>query len=118
MAVIVDKARGDDAAGGVDRARGRAAQLADLGDLAVFDSDIATKRRHPRAVDDPAVLDQQVIRHCYPFPRWNHKSRFSKVSVTRSNFRPRNSKSTGCSSAFAWLNCHRKRRPIAGEPAP
>src|SRR5271169_4070060 len=78
MAVIVDKARGDDAAGGVDRARGRAAQLADLGDLAVFDSDIATERRHPRAVDDPAVLDQQVIRHRYPFPRWNLRSRFFK----------------------------------------
>ncbi len=67
MAMIVDKAGGDDAAGGVDRALGRAAQLADLGDLAVFDADVALERRHARAVDDAPVLDQQIIRHRYTF---------------------------------------------------
>ncbi len=71
MAMVVDKAGRDDAAGGVDRARGRPAQFADLGDLAVLDPDIAAERRHARAVDDAAVLDQQVIRHRYPFPWWN-----------------------------------------------
>src|SRR5690242_3376865 len=63
MAMIVDKAGRDGSAVGVDRAVGRAAQLADLGDLAVLDPDIAAKRRHPRAVDYSAILDQQVIRH-------------------------------------------------------
>ena len=67
MAVIVDKAGRDDLPRGVDRALGRPAQLADLGDLAVLDADISAKRRHSGAVDDPAVLDQQIIRHRYPF---------------------------------------------------
>jgi hypothetical protein len=63
MAVIVDKARRDDLAAGIDGLPGGAGQLAELGDLAVLDRDIADKRRHARAVDNPAILDQQVIRH-------------------------------------------------------
>ena len=46
VAVIVDKARRDHLPGGIDRAFGRPAQFADLGDLAVLDTDIAAKRRH------------------------------------------------------------------------
>src|SRR5712691_7228575 len=66
MAVIVDKARRDDLAAGIDGLAGRPGELAELGDLAVLDPDIAVERRHPRAVDNPAILDQQVIRHRCP----------------------------------------------------
>src|SRR2546423_7152106 len=69
MAVIVDKARGDGTALGVDRAGCRSAQLADLDDLAVFDADIAAERGHSRAVDNQSVLDQQIIRHRSSFLR-------------------------------------------------
>src|SRR6516164_4829009 len=63
MAVIIDKAGGDGAAIGVDRARRSAAQLTDVDDLAVLDADIAAERRHPRTVDDQSIFDQQIIRH-------------------------------------------------------
>ena len=43
MAMIVDKAGADRAAVGVDRLRRRAGELADLGDLAVLDPDIAAE---------------------------------------------------------------------------
>src|SRR6516225_4489837 len=65
MTVVVDKARRDDLAAGIDGLPGGAGQFAELGDLAVPDRDIADKRRHARAVDNPAILDQQVIRHRY-----------------------------------------------------
>src|SRR5262249_39689631 len=63
VAVIVDEARGDRLTSDIDDRVGSARQFADLDDLAVLDGDIAMERRHPRAVDDPAVLDQDVIRH-------------------------------------------------------
>src|SRR5262249_42630526 len=63
MAMVVDKARRDDAARSVDRARRRTGQFADLDDLAVLDRDIAAIGRAAGAVDDAAVLDQQVIGH-------------------------------------------------------
>src|SRR5271169_3921895 len=69
MAVVVDKAGGDGASFGVDRARCSAAQLADVDDLAALDADIAAKRRHPRAIDDQSVPDQQIIRHRFLPPR-------------------------------------------------
>ena len=70
MAVIVDKAGGDGAARGVDGLLGRAAQLADLDDLAVLDADIALERRHARAIDNEPVFDQQIIGHWFlPFRR-------------------------------------------------
>ena len=47
------------------RRRG-AAQLADFDDLAVLDADIAAERRHPGAIDNQPVLDQQIIRHRIP----------------------------------------------------
>ena len=68
VTVIVDEAGSDDPPVGVDRPRGGTAQLADLGDLAVLDPDIAAETRHPRPIDDAAVLDQQIVRHRYPFP--------------------------------------------------
>src|SRR6516225_5035587 len=57
VAMVVDKARRDHPALGVDRAFGRAAQLADLGNLPAFDADIAAESRHAGAVDDPAVFN-------------------------------------------------------------
>ena len=67
MAMIIDKTGGDDVTFGVDRARRRTSQLADVGDLAVLDPDIPAEGRHSRPVDDAPVLDQQIIRHRYPF---------------------------------------------------
>src|SRR5215831_10542831 len=72
--MVVDKARRDGAPLGVDRAFGRAAQFAELDDLAILDPDIAVKRRHPRAVDDAPVFDQEVIRHRFPFLRSGHQT--------------------------------------------
>src|SRR5215470_15603294 len=63
MTMVVDKAGGDGAARGVHRALSGAAQLADFDDLAVLDADIAPKGRHPRAIDNQPVLDQQIVRH-------------------------------------------------------
>jgi hypothetical protein len=63
VAVIVDKARGDRLTADIDDRVGSTRQFADLDDLAVLDGDIAMERRHARAVDDPAVLDQNVVRH-------------------------------------------------------
>src|SRR5437762_11990129 len=63
MAMVVDKAGRDGAAGGVDRLARGTRQFADLDDLAVLDPDIAAEGRHARAVDHQAVLDQQIIRH-------------------------------------------------------
>jgi hypothetical protein len=64
--MVVDKTRCDDPPLGVDSAFRRAAQLADLGNLPAFDAHITAERRHAGAVDDPTVLDQQIIRHRYP----------------------------------------------------
>src|SRR5690348_2545451 len=69
VAMIVDKAGRDGMAGRIDRPGSGAGQFADLGELAVLDRDIAAERRHPRAVDNEAVLDQQVIRHRCPSSR-------------------------------------------------
>jgi hypothetical protein len=72
MAMVVDKAGGHNPPFGVDRAFGRAAQFAELDDLAFLDPDIAPERRHPRAVDDAPVLDQQIICHRFPSLRSGH----------------------------------------------
>src|SRR5438067_506036 len=66
MAMIVDKAGRDDLAADIDGLAGRAGQFAHLDDLAVLDRDIALKGRHAGAVDDPAVLDQYIVRHRCP----------------------------------------------------
>src|SRR5208282_6041333 len=70
------------------RAVRRSAQFAELDDLAVLDPDIAPERRHPRAVDDAPVLDQQVICHPFPFLRSGHATRFLGESVTRCRGHP------------------------------
>src|SRR6516164_10711725 len=100
MAVIVDKARRNHPAVGVDRPRGGPGQFADLGDLAVLDPDIAAEGGHPRTVDDQAVLDQQVIRHGL-FPRHS----VSRRSLPRWGARTHPAKSTACPSPPAWLEC-------------
>jgi hypothetical protein len=66
MAMIVDKAGGDDLAADIDHLVGGAGQLAQLGDLAVLDGDVAVKPGHSRTVDDAPVLDQEIIRHRFP----------------------------------------------------
>jgi hypothetical protein len=63
VAMVVDKAGSDGTAVGVDRAFSRTAQLADFGDLAVFAANIAAKPRLSRAVDNEAILDQQIVCH-------------------------------------------------------
>src|ERR1044071_8559003 len=70
MAMVVDKARRDDLPAGIHGLIGRPGQLAYLGDLAVLDADIAHKGRHPGAVHNPPVPDQQIIRHRFPPLRW------------------------------------------------
>ena len=112
MAVIVDEAGGDDPAVGVDRPRGRAAQFADLDDLAVLDPDIAAEGRHPRAVDDAAVLDQQIIRHRYPFLCLRARVEvLGKLSTRRAS--PCTAKSKAWSSFLAWLECGAARRRLS-----
>ena len=63
VAVVVDETRRHDGALRIDDARRGAAQLADLGDLAVLHRDIAAECRHARAIDDAAIADQQIIGH-------------------------------------------------------
>src|SRR5438270_7986553 len=66
MAVVVDKAGADRAAFGVDRLVGCAGELAEIDDLAVLDPEIAVECWHPRAIDDAAVADQNVVGHRCP----------------------------------------------------
>ena len=63
MAMVVDKARRDYLTADIDDLIGRARQLADLGDLAALDRDVTLEGRHPRAIDDAAVFDQDIVRH-------------------------------------------------------
>src|SRR5438874_9910524 len=63
MTVVVDEARADHPALGIDGLAGRSGQFAHLDDLAVLDRDIAVEPRHAGSVDDAAVANQYVIRH-------------------------------------------------------
>src|SRR5437016_12674670 len=81
MAMVVDRARRDDLAADIDGLPGGARQFAGLGDLAVLDRNIAAERRHPRAVDDQAVLDQHVIRHRVPSSRSMRYNPFSAETI-------------------------------------
>src|ERR1700731_2773993 len=105
MAVVVDKPGRDDTARGVDRPRSRTAQFADFDDLSVFDRDIAAESRHPRAIDDAAVADQQIIRHHYPFRCSGHGSSHLRQSLARRIGATRTAKLTARSSVLAWLEC-------------
>src|SRR5260370_29395960 len=105
VAVVVDKPGRDGTAVGVDRPLGRTAQFADLDDLSVFDRDIAAESRHPRAIDDAAVTDQQIIRHHYPFRCSGHASNYLRQSLARRIGATRTAKLTARSSVLAWLEC-------------
>ena len=62
MGVQVDEARRHDQAAGVDRLVGLArADMADLGNPAVLDADVAPEARQPTAVDDHSPLDDAII---------------------------------------------------------
>jgi len=59
--VQVDEARRHDQAAGIDRLVGFAdADLADLGNHAVLDADVAAKARQAAAVDDHAAADHSI----------------------------------------------------------
>ena len=66
MGVKVDEARRHVHPGSVDDLGGlMLLELADLGDAAVLDSDIAFEARHPGPVDDgPAPNNGVEFRHC------------------------------------------------------
>src|SRR3954451_16141892 len=64
MAMIVDEARTNGAAVGVDGLPGRARELADFGDLPVLDPNVAVECRHAGPIHDRPVLYQQIVRHC------------------------------------------------------
>jgi hypothetical protein len=63
MAMIVDKARANGAAVGVDSLLGSARQLADFGNLPVLDPNVAAECRHAGPIHDQPVLYQQIVRH-------------------------------------------------------
>ncbi len=58
MGVRVDKAGGDDEAGGIERLCRAGADPADLGNPAVLDRDIGLASRRTGAVDNGPALDQ------------------------------------------------------------
>src|SRR6266853_815849 len=66
MGVAVDKAGRDDQPVRIDHALGRRADAADLDDPAVLDADIGAVARPARAVDDHAVLDDEIESHRAP----------------------------------------------------
>ena len=68
VAVVVDETRRHSEAVGIDGARRRTGDLADFDDLAVLHRNVAAECRHPRAIDDAAITDQQVIRHLVVLP--------------------------------------------------
>ena len=66
VAVRIDEAGADDAAGRLDDAVGAAAvHGADVRDPAVLDRDVAAERRAAASVHDPAVANQEVRRHYF-----------------------------------------------------
>ena len=64
--VDVDPARGDDEPVGVDLPGAASADAADLGDHAAVDGDVGGDRRRPRAVDDRAPSDDELVHDCPP----------------------------------------------------
>jgi hypothetical protein len=68
MAVVVDESRRYREAVGIDGALRRTFDFADFDDLAVLHGEVASEGRHPRAIDDAAITDQQVIRHWSSLP--------------------------------------------------
>ena len=71
----------DEQAVGVDRALGRAADLADLGDHTAVDRDVGRARRRAGAVDDRAAADDRLVRRsCVARFRSRSAGRSSPVS--------------------------------------
>ena len=68
MAMVVDETRRHREPIGVDRPCRRAIDFADFDDLAVLHCKVAAECRHPRAIDDAAITDQQVVRHLVVLP--------------------------------------------------
>ena len=63
VGVAVDEARRDDQPVGIDRARTRRGDPADLGNHAVLDADIGRETLAARAVDDGAATDDDIVCH-------------------------------------------------------
>ena len=66
MGVEIDDARRDDAPLDVEGRAGRPADRTDLDDGAVLDRDVGAVAGKAGAIDDHAVLDDQVVRHVLP----------------------------------------------------
>ena len=86
VGVAVDEAGGDDQAVGVDDLARALADAPDGGDAAVAHGDVGAMARQAGAVDQHAVLDQQVV---------GHQSAFSIVSASLTSNLP------GCSTLTA-----------------
>jgi hypothetical protein len=69
VGVRVDEARGHDTAAGIDRLRGQEpVETPDIDDHAIGHCDIPTEPGQARAVNDQAILDQEIDRHNDPPP--------------------------------------------------
>ena len=63
VAVIIDEARRDHQAVGINRTRRSIPEFADRDNFALADANIATEGRHAGAINDATVLNQEIIRH-------------------------------------------------------
>ena len=73
VAMVIDEARRDHEAVGINRPRRRGAEFADRDNFPVGDRDIAAEGGHAGAIDDAPVLNQEIIRHGLVLPvmrRW------------------------------------------------
>ena len=61
VGVNVHEPGSHDQPSGIDDALSAALNIAHSGDLAIPDTDVATERRHPQAIDDRAVFNKQII---------------------------------------------------------
>src|SRR5207245_9312131 len=65
VTVVVDESRRDDPPVGLDDPPRGSVEAPELYDLSVGDSDVAVAGGPARAIDDAAVLDQQVVGHVF-----------------------------------------------------
>ena len=90
--VRVDEAGRDDAVGGVDHARGGLGDAADLRDPARVHRNVGVPPRRAAAVDDKAVLDQEVVCHacsalCHACRNARKACRFRRCRMVRRSLR-------------------------------
>jgi hypothetical protein len=64
VAVIINKARRDHEAIGINRTRCRVSQFADRDNFPIADCDITAESGHAGAIDHPTMFDDQIISHC------------------------------------------------------